>query len=79
MLRSSSIACLLARLIDKGLFSTVGEGLQTANSRCLLSSCLLAVLSLFLANSSPISSLASETSEMFCHFVLTTKATQLLT
>ena len=41
------------------------------NSRCRPSSCLLAVLSMFLANSSPISSSRNEG-----NFVLTTKTTQ---
>ena len=40
------------------------------NSRCRPSSCILTVLAMSLANSLLISSL--QTSEMFCHFVLTT-------
>ena len=44
------------------------------NSTCGPSSCLLAVLAMLLANSSPISS--RETSEMLRHFVLTVKTTQ---
>ena len=44
------------------------------NSTCRPSSCLLAVLAMLLANSSPISS--RETSEMLRHFVLTVKTTQ---
>ena len=61
-------ACLSASLGDKGLLSF-------ANSRCCLLSCLLAVLAVFLANSSPISS-PVKTSEICCHFVFTTKTTQ---
>ena len=47
------------------------------NSRCRPSSCLLAVLAMFLAIISPSSySRNLETSEMSAHFVFTTKTTQ---
>ena len=54
MLSSSSLVCLSARLGDKRL--TVQYCKYSPNSRCRPSSCLLAVLAMFLANSSPISS-----------------------
>ena len=72
MLRSSSVACLSASLGDKGLSSSANilQKVSVMHPR----SCILAVLTLFLANSLPTSS--CEASEMFCHFVLTTKPTQ---
>ena len=73
MLNSSSIACLSASLGDtcKGLFSTAN--MYSPNSRCRPSSCLLAALAMFLANSSPNVFLPREKSEMFHHVVLTTQ------
>ena len=44
-------ACLLVSLGDKGVFSSA---IIPPNSRCCPSSCLLAVLAMFLANSLPI-------------------------
>ena len=44
-------ACLLVSLGDKGVFSSA---IIPPNSRCCPSSCLLAVLAMFLANSFPI-------------------------
>ena len=61
----SSSSCLSASLGDKELFSTANSK-YSPNSRCRPSSYLLAVLAVFLF-------LPRETSEMFRHFVLTTK------
>ena len=60
-------ACLLARLGHKGCLVVCK---YSPNNRCRPSSCLLDVLSMFLANSSPISSSRNEG-----NFVLTTETT----
>ena len=52
-------------------YRVVEDCKYSPNSGCRPSSCLLAVFAMFLANSSPFPS-----SEMFPHFVLTTKTTQ---
>ena len=68
-------ACLSASLGEtcEGFFWVCK---YSPNSRCRLLSCLLALLGMFLANSSPVYSSWNEWKFIFCHFVFTTKTSQ---